>query len=468
MKKILYISIAFLGLFSLGSCSDFLEQDPPLYVNESDIYSSPQRIENTLLGLYGTIKNFSTNNTSKSLLGGKGYLVFDNRGDDVINVSNNLVNLFDTYNMRVGTTYAENEDFWTASYLAINRVNSFLESIEGAKDVLGDEKYNQFKSEATFIRAICYYYLNNLYSMPYALDKDAKSVPLRLKAEKGSGNNSLAPSTVKEVYDQVLVDLGDNVIATLPDGVNSYGAVTRATKAAAYMLKMRVYMSVGDWQNATVAGNAVKGYTLVSDVTSLYKTPFFSTESIFSLPMATTNVPNTQQSLAESYTDGKILIVDTDNGIMSKPNYSLAADTRVKNFLSAKDRKLLKYVDVTNKLEWVPIFRYAETLLGLAESYANLGGAANETLAKGYLKQVRSRAIPTGDVLNIDALTGASLKEAISNERRLELIGEGIRGIDILRKGETFQKGTLTVKPTDSGYTWPIPQSERLINKEIK
>lgn len=467
MKKILYIYIISLGLLTFGSCSDFLEQDPPLDINESDIYSSPKRIESTLLGLYGTIKNFDTKTDSKSLLGGTGYLVFDNRGDDVINISNNLVNLFDTYNMRVGATYAENENYWLASYLAINRVNTFLESIEGAKDVLGNEKYNQFKSEATFIRAISYYYLNNLYSMPYVLDKDAKSVPLRLKAEKSNANNSLAASTVKEVYDQVLADLDDNLIAALPDGVNSYTSVTRATKAAAYMLKMRVYMSIGDWQNATVAGNAVKGYTLVSDVASLYKTPFYSTESIFSLPMAINNVPNTQQSLAESYADARILLVDTDHGIMSKPNYSLAADARVKNFLSPKDRKLLKYVDITNKLEWVPIFRYAETLLGLAESYANLGGSANETLAKGYLKQVRSRAIPTGDVLNIDALTGASLKEAISNERRLELIGEGIRGVDILRKGETFIKGSLVVKPTDSGYIWPIPQSEKQINKDI-
>ena len=212
---------------------------------------------------------------------------------------------------------------------------------------------------------------------------------------------------------------------------------------------------------------AVTCYSLVSNVATIYKTPFVSTESIFSLPMATTNVPNTQQSVAEYYADGRILLVDLTNGIMSKANYSLPNDARIVNFLSKKDKKLLKYVDLTNKLEWVPIFRYAETLLALAESYANLGGEANETLAKGYLKQVRSRSIPSDDPLNVDALTGDALKEAISNERRLELIGEGIRGIDILRKGESFKKGSLTVKPTDSGYIWPIPQTEQTTNKDI-
>lgn len=467
MKKILYIYVIFSGLLFFGSCSDFLEEKPPLYLEDSEIYSSPQRIEYTLLGLYGTIKNFNTNNSSKSLLGGKGYLVFDNRGDDLNNISNNLVTLFDTYNMRILPVSAENEDFWTASYLAINRVNIFLDGIEGAKDILGNEKYAQFKAEALFIRAVCYYYLNNLYSMPYVLDKDAKSVPLRLKAETVNGNNNLAVSTVKQVYDQVLADLDDAVINDLSTGANSYNAVTRATKGAAHMLRMRVYMSMGEWEKAIVEAKAVTGYSLVSNVATIYKTPFVSTESIFSLPMATTNVPNTQQSLAEYYADGRILLVDLTNGIMSKANYSLPNDARIVNFLSKKDKKLLKYVDLTNKLEWVPIFRYAETLLALAESYANLGGEANETLAKGYLKQVRSRSIPSDDPLNVDALTEDALKEAISNERRLELIGEGIRGIDILRKGESFKKGSLTVKPTDSGYIWPIPQTEQTTNKDI-
>lgn len=467
MKKILYIYVILSGLLLFGSCSDFLEEKPPLYLEGDEIYSSPQRIEYTLLGLYGTIKNINTNNSSKSLLGGKGYLVFDNRGDDVVNISNNLVYLFDTYNMRVGSTYAENEDYWTVSYLAINRVNIFLEGIETAKELLGDETYSQYKAEAKFVRAISYYYLNNLYSMPYVLDKNAKSVPIRLKAETTNGNNNLAASTVKEVYDQVLADLDDSIINSLSDGVNSYDATTRATKAAAHMLRMRVYMSMGEWDKAIAEGKAVTGYSLVPDVASLYKTPFYSTESIFSLPMAATNVPNTQQSLAEYYADGRVLLVDITNGIMSKPNYSLDKDARIKNFLSRKDNKLLKYVDLTNKLEWVPIFRYAETLLGLAESYANLGGAANETLAKGYLKQVRARSIPTDDPLNIDTLSGDALKQAISNERRLELIGEGIRGVDILRKGESFNKGTFTVKPTDSGYIWPIPQTEKTTNKAI-
>lgn len=129
------------------------------------------------------------------------------------------------------------------------------------------------------------------------------------------------------------------------------------------------------WENhkAIAAGELVTGYSLPEDVTLIYKAPYFSQESIFSLPMADTNIPNTQQSLAEYYYDGKIMLIDTKSGIMSKPDYSLATDKRIIAFKGEKDL-LMKFTDAKTKLQWVPIFRYAETLLDLAECYANKAG----------------------------------------------------------------------------------------------
>ena len=462
MKKIIIFSTLCASLF-LGSCSSsFLDQEPPLYVNENDIFTSPTRIEATLNGLYAAIKNTGT----KSLMGGKSYMVFDNRGDDVINISNNLVTLFNTYNMNVGITDAENADTWTYAYLAINKVNTFLQSLEGAKEVAG-ENYDRYVQEAKFVRALAYYYLNNLYPTPYSVNPDAKSVPLRLTAEAGTENNNMPRSTVKQIYDHILSDLEN--ISALNTEVNTYAGVTHATQAAANMLKMRVYMAMNEWDKAIAAGELVTGYSLPEDVTLIYKAPYFSQESIFSLPMADTNIPNTQQSLAEYYYDGKIMLIDTKSGIMSKPDYSLATDKRIIAFKGEKDL-LLKFTDAKTKLQWVPIFRYAETLLDLAECYANKAGG--EATAKSLLKQVRGRSVDAAtDPLKIENLTGDALKEAIYNEKRLEFIGEGIRGIDIMRRGERFIKvganETINVGPSDEKYTWPIPQVELLLNKDI-
>ena len=251
--------------------------------------------------------------------------------------------------------------------------------------------------------------------------------------------------------------------------MNTYTGVTHATQAAANMLKMRVYMAMNEWDKAITAGELVTGYSLPEDVTLIYKAPYFSQESIFSLPMADTNIPNTQQSLAEYYYDGKIMLIDTKSGIMSKPDYSLATDKRIIAFKGEKDL-LMKFTDAKTKLQWVPIFRYAETLLDLAECYANKAGG--EATAKSLLKQVRGRSVDAAtDPLNIDNLSGDALKEAIYNEKRLEFIGEGIRGIDIMRRGEHFIKvgenETINVGPSDEKYTWPIPQVELLLNKDI-
>lgn len=457
MKKYTIYSFLLLALFVSGCSSSFLDQDPPLDISEGDIFSSKKRIESTLLGLYGTLKNTS----NASFMGGKTYLVFDHRGDDIINTSENLSTLYDSYMMNINSTSTENTTTWTNAYWTINNANVFLEGIDGAKEVVGDD-YEQFKAEAKFVRALCYYYLNNLYSQPYSLDPDAKSVPLRLTAQKGTDDNNKPRSTVKAVYEQILEDLKE--YNSLPDGELSETGVSRATKGAANMLRMRVYMAMENWSEAITAGELVTGYSLVDNVASLFKTPYYTTETIFSLPMATNNTPNTQQGLAEYYTDKKIVIVDDVNGIMSKPNYSLADDSR--SAFKDDEKRLVKFTDRATKLDWVPIFRYAETLLDLAECYANTTGG--ESKAKDLLKQVRHRSLPADkDILDIDALSGDALKEAIYDERRLEFIGEGMRGIDIIRRGENFIQGTKTTSPQNSGYIWPIPQAEQLINKDL-
>ena len=54
------------------------------------------------------------------------------------------------------------------------------------------------------MRGFAYYQLANLYAKPYAEDKTAPCVPLRLKLED---EEMLTPSTVEEVYNQVIKDL---------------------------------------------------------------------------------------------------------------------------------------------------------------------------------------------------------------------------------------------------------------------
>ena len=231
-------------------------------------------------------------------------------------------------------------------------------------------------------------------------------------------------------------------------------------------------MEQGKWDKAITEGLAVNGYSLENDIANLFASPYITNETIFSFPMSETNRGSRQSAPAYYFYDGTRFVIDFTSGIQSKAAYSLSSDARIAKLTSKVGTQPIstKFKDSQNYLDWTPIFRYAEVLLNLAESYYQNG---DETSARKYLSQVRRRSVKEADdVLDINSLSGEALKEAIYNERRAEFIGEGIRSLDIHRRGEDFIKQGGTVKeirisPSTNGYIWPIPTIERSANKLI-
>ncbi|MBP3203360.1 MAG: RagB/SusD family nutrient uptake outer membrane protein [Bacteroidales bacterium] len=470
MKNIVKYLLVALVAVVLNACSkEFIQKDRPYTMTESVIFSDADYIESALLGCYDVFKS-----SNPSFMSGLAYVVFDVRGDDVVNVSN-PVTMQETYEMTVLGTSLENGRIWNYAYSTINTCNIFIENLEkyNCAEVIGEAKVAQYAAEAKFLRAYSLYVLANLYSQPYSINPNAKAVPLRTTALLSSGNNNCPAATISAVYQQILDDCTPGVLANAP---GTYNGVTRASAAAAHMLRMRVYMAMSDWDKAITEGNAITGYSLAQDVTDLYgEDTYNNKEMIFALPMSTQDKPNTQMSAAEYFSkDATVSWLDTEAGILSNADYSLAADQRISKLISAPDGSgyvySLKFVDKAQKLDWIPIFRYAETKLNLAECYANKADGA--TNAKKNLKDVRSRSIAAADdSIDVDGLTGGNLTTAIYNERRLEFICEGLRGIDIIRRGETFSKHNslvdVEVAPTSNYYTWPIPDSEKNYNKTL-
>ena len=67
-----------------------------------------------------------------------------------------------------------------------------------------------------------------------------------------------------------------------------------------------------------------------------------------------------------------------------------------------------------------------------------------------------------GGFSNADALA-----DAIVNERRIEFLGEGLRGTDLTRLGLDLpaKPGVAAIKATEQQYIWPISSTELLLNK---
>ena len=99
--------------------------------------------------------------------------------------------------------------------------------------------------------------------------------------------------------------------------------------------------------------------------------------------------------------------------------------------------------------------RYAEVLLMAAEAN-NRSATPNDIKAQGYVNQVRQRAF--GDNLHNITSTGAVLKQAIWDERRLELGMEGDRFFDLVRTSQAVSKITGFV--AGKHEVFPIPQTE--------
>lgn len=129
----------------------------------------------------------------------------------------------------------------------------------------------------------------------------------------------------------------------------------------------------------------------------------------------------------------------------------------------------------------IPLIRYADILLNLAECYNEL---KQEGKAIECVNKVRARA--GVGLLNSSAATTVKgqddLRERIRNERRWEFNGEGVNFFDEMRwktwKESKFSEGaalkqiwgTVQYKYAWGGdqlYTWPAPWSERQLNSNL-
>jgi hypothetical protein len=293
-----------------------------------------------------------------------------------------------------------------------------------------------------------------------------------------SGANQKARATVAETYTQVLADL-NFAEQNLP---LSYGAgqsnVTRAHRNAAIALKTRVYLNMRRYADVITEGNKIVPtaapfvastgvqHSLAANVASVFGAGGNTTENIFSFPFTANDLPGTQNSLNQYFSpspggNGDYALNTTANGIVSNTNWT-ATDAR-RQFVQVIGTQtwLRKFTANTDN---VPVIRYAEVLLNLAEALARTGTAV-DARALALVNAVRKRSDPNATVV---ATTQQQLIDAILLERRIELLGEGFRSMDLLRLGlplPTKPDVNSTVAVGDPQYIWPIPGGELVVNK---
>lgn len=289
-------------------------------------------------------------------------------------------------------------------------------------------------------------------------------------------------STVAQVYTQILKDLNESE-TELPETYSTpLLRTTRAHKNTAIALKTRVLLVKGDYAGVIAEGNKLVSaaapfttpvatnaqHALQANVVNVFRAPYTTSESILSFPMADTNAPGTQNQIGFYFNAGNVefYLNKATPGILANTQFG-ATDAR-RTGLTALYAPLnltvsTKFSGVSPYVDFVPVIRYAEVLLNLAEAEAVAGSPVR---AAALLAAVHTRS----DVaINFSALTPGALLTAILTERRIELLGEGFRANDLLRRGDPIPAVGAggSIASSDPRYVFPIPLSETSTNPDL-
>lgn len=482
-KNLIYIILA-AAVVQLTSCAkkDSLNPIPTTSISDLTAFNTKDRIEGQIRGIYATMKN-------SGMYGGRYQIFNDIRGEEFMNDRTNVVTGFDIWNYTPSNSSTNSVlNHWSRAYYAINLSNVFIDGMAAkGTSVVGSTLSNNYLGEARLLRAMCYYSLLQLYARPFWDGNGAKpGVPLRIKGNTGSADYALARATVAEVYTQILSDL-TFAEQNLPlDYGNAALNTTRAHRNTAIAWKTRVYLSMQKYPEVVTEANKIVSATapftattgvahaLQSDYTALFKPPYTAMESIMSMPFSTTEQPGTQNQLGYYYGpaafnsgNGEYSLLST--GIISDAGWK-ATDTR-RSFVQVFSGKsyLTKYSVPSTFTDWAPVMRYAEVLLNLAEAKVRSSNTV-DAQAVALLNAVRGRSDATTIFTIASFANAAALADAIVNERRIEFLGEGLRGSDITRLGLPLpaKPGVASIPATGQQYIWPISADELLLNPLCK
>lgn len=480
MKNIIIkLSLSLAVVLTFAACQrEKLEPVSPTSILDRDAFATPDRIKGQVISLYDAAKN-------GSFLGSRVLAFMDVRGEEFLNRTSNAVTGLTTWNQTFLSGTNEVNYIWSQGYATINQCNVFLDGLAANSAVLNNPTLaKQYEAEAKFVRALCYSYLVTTYCSPYADGNGTKrGLPLRIKGEKGLENNDLAPSTVAQVYDQILADLN---FAEANLALNNGSAIlntTRAHRNTAIALKTRVYLAMQRWSDVITEANKIVPTTapfragtgvahqLMSDVRTVFVTPYTTAESIFSFPMSEVDQPGTQNSLTLYWAPAP-----AGNGEYTLNRAGIIGDSV--NFRVADARRAFVTLSGTTpylggkfpvgpiNTDYVPIIRYSEVLLNLAEAITKSTNTV-DTRALALLNAVHGRADAGKVYTAADFAASTDLVNGLLRERRIEFIGEGFRSFDITRNLLPFpaKGGVAAVPSTAANYVYPIPNSELAANK---
>ncbi len=473
-NKIIVFAIVLISLTFYTSCSDsFLDEVEEFNIDSENFFNSEDDYNQALIGTYDILQSTYVNvllgeiASDNTLCGGES--ATDVIGfQQVDDMTHNPVNS----NLR---------DIWNWMFAGVNRANYILEF----KDKTDFDGKNIIIAETRFLRA--YYH--------FELVKWFGGIPIKDDQRFQTGDELTIPrSSIGEVYALIESDLQyavDNLSYTSVQ-------VGRANKGSAQALLGKALLYQEKFNEAAIVlENLINNgpYDLVDDYNLIFENEGENgVESVFEVQYTDTEGAGFE---CLQCSEGNVAV--GFNGIRnySGPTFDsgFSFNVPIQDVYDAfEDEDIRRDVAILNINEWATdtgatfgvgyehtgyynrkyiarqgdlntgdanltnpnnyrSIRFADVLLMAAEALNR--GSIDDSRAQIYLNRVRARAFGNND--HDVLVTGSNLTQAIFNERRLELVGEGHRFFDLVRIGNGASIPGFT---TNKNELFPIPFEE--------
>ncbi len=427
------IYLLFLGvLFFTVSCSTDLDEVPPNIASSDSLTDFEGVLNAAYYYQLGAV-------TPMAVMG-------DFRADNAYMLESPYSE-FDVYGP--GLTAMEDQffgPFYTALYRSILSTNNVIINSTDATQI----------GEAKFLRALSYFKLVQVFGDVTVIltIPDIGEIP----------TFDLTRKPASSVYSDVIIpDLQDAIASLSATSENG-----RASSLAAQSLLGKVYMHMGNFGSAepilasVVNSAAGAGVSLQENYADIFLNDLNS-EVIFATQISSSVQDEYGFSDFWSWFLGNDTKSPTplDTRLVDAFDNS-PGDLRRDVNINATDLNSPKYPQAVGAdLDWIEI-RLADVILLYAEALNENGAPATTVLP--LLDDIRERAgLAVLDPVTIN--TQALVRQAIYDERRLELAFEGHRWFDLVRTGTVDAEMGETINP--NYHLFPIPISEILSSNQV-
>jgi hypothetical protein len=196
MKRLIYLSITVLTVFSIASCKKILEPETPSYFTADYLFNNEVDAKKALNAVYALFNQDAYTSRVSNNYGG-------NTDVEVGGVSSAPDGARrDIWSFEATSSNSELTAVWNNAYNAINRANDVIEGLQ-TSDLAATKPFRQLTGEAKALRAYWYYLLVNHWG----------DVPFSTKATKAGDNFYLG----RTGRDTILTYLINDLIEVEPD-----------------------------------------------------------------------------------------------------------------------------------------------------------------------------------------------------------------------------------------------------------